>query len=130
MHPDSGRLTPGAISRGRRHAGLDHDPARIPFYLLNDHIREVRQQKIQKAPDSATRVHIGHPDGTPAPDKIVARTELRERRHALMENFWSSLKIELVYRNTWRTRDEADNAIAAAYVDGWYNRERIQKDLG
>jgi putative transposase len=46
-----------------------------------------------------------------------------------MENFWSTLKIELVYRNSWRTRDEADNAISA-YVDGWYNRERIQKDLG
>jgi putative transposase len=48
---------------------------------------------------------------------------------ALMEDFWSTLKIELVYRTTWRTRDEADNAIFA-YVDGWYNRERIQKDLG
>ena len=49
--------------------------------------------------------------------------------NALMENFWSTLKIELVYRNAWRTRDEADNAIFA-YVDGWYNRDRIQKDLG
>ena len=27
--------------------------------------------------------------------------------NALMENFWSTLKIELVYRNSWRTRDEA-----------------------
>ena len=49
--------------------------------------------------------------------------------NAVMENFWSTLKIELVYRNSWRTRDEADNAIFA-YIDGWYNRERIQKDLG
>ena len=46
-----------------------------------------------------------------------------------MENFWSTLKIELVYRHAWRTRDEADNAIFT-YIDGWYNRERIQKDLG
>lgn len=49
--------------------------------------------------------------------------------NALMENFWSTLKIELVYRNSWRTRDEAENAIFA-YIDGWYNTERIQKDLG
>ncbi|WP_310430115.1 IS3 family transposase [Catenuloplanes niger] len=28
-----------------------------------------------------------------------------------MENFWSILKIELVYRKSWRTRDEAENAI-------------------
>jgi putative transposase len=31
--------------------------------------------------------------------------------NALMENFWSTLKIELVYRKSWRTRDEAENAI-------------------
>ena len=49
--------------------------------------------------------------------------------NALMENFWSTLKIELVYRTTWRTRDQAENAIFA-YIDGWYNTERIQKDLG
>jgi transposase InsO family protein len=48
--------------------------------------------------------------------------------NALMENFWSTLKIELVYRRTWRTRDQAENAIFA-YIDGWYNTERIQKDL-
>ncbi|SDZ34313.1 Integrase core domain-containing protein, partial [Saccharopolyspora shandongensis] len=49
--------------------------------------------------------------------------------NALMENFFSTLKIELVYRNSWRTRDEAENAIFN-YIDGWYNTQRIQKDLG
>lgn len=49
--------------------------------------------------------------------------------NALMENFFSTLKIELVYRSSWRTRDEAENAIFT-YIDGWYNRDRIQKDLG
>ena len=48
--------------------------------------------------------------------------------NALMENFWSTLKIELVYRHSWRTRDEAEHAIFA-YIDGWYNTRRIQKDL-
>jgi transposase InsO family protein len=37
---------------------------------------------------------------------------------ALMENFWSTLKIELVYRTAWRTRDEADNAISPTSTAG------------
>jgi putative transposase len=48
---------------------------------------------------------------------------------ALMENFFSTLKTELVYRKLWRTRDEAENALFA-YIDGWYNTERIQHRLG
>jgi transposase InsO family protein len=31
--------------------------------------------------------------------------------NALMENFFSTLKTELVYRTSWRTRDEAENAL-------------------
>jgi putative transposase len=46
-----------------------------------------------------------------------------------MENFWSTLKTELVYRASWRTRDEPENAIFA-YIDGWYNNRRIQAGLG
>lgn len=49
--------------------------------------------------------------------------------NALMENFWSTLKTELVYRTSWRTRDEAENAIFE-YIDGWYNPRRIQRELG
>ncbi|MGW4371779.1 transposase [Nocardia takedensis] len=49
--------------------------------------------------------------------------------NALMENFFSTLKTELVYRNCWRTRDDAENALFA-YIDGWYNSQRIQKKLG
>lgn len=49
--------------------------------------------------------------------------------NALMENFFSTLKTELVYRNSWRTRDEAENALFS-YIDGWYNSQRIQKKLG
>lgn len=49
--------------------------------------------------------------------------------NALMENFWSTLKIELVYRNSWRTRDEAENALFT-YIDGRYDTRRIQARLG
>ena len=46
-----------------------------------------------------------------------------------MENFFSTLKTELAYRNTWRTKEEAENALFAN-IDGWYNTQRIQKKLG
>lgn len=49
--------------------------------------------------------------------------------NALMENFFSTLKIELVYRNSWRTREEAENALFV-FIDGWYNPRRIQRRLG
>jgi len=49
--------------------------------------------------------------------------------NALMENFFSTLKTELVYRRTWKTREEAENELFT-YIDGWYNRERIQARLG
>jgi putative transposase len=49
--------------------------------------------------------------------------------NALMENFWSTLKIELVFDNAWTTRGQAENALFD-YIDGWYNPTRIQKGLG
>jgi transposase InsO family protein len=49
--------------------------------------------------------------------------------NALMENFWSTLKIEVVFGNTWATRAEAEVALFD-YIDGWYNPRRIQKGLG
>lgn len=45
--------------------------------------------------------------------------------NALIENFFSTLKTELVHRNSWRTREEAENA-RFAYIDGWYNTQRIE----
>jgi putative transposase len=49
--------------------------------------------------------------------------------NALMENFWSTLKIELVFDNAWASRSEAENALFT-YIDGFYNPTRIQKRLG
>jgi hypothetical protein len=49
--------------------------------------------------------------------------------NALAENFFSTLKVELVYRTSFQTRDEAELALFR-YVDGWYNPHRIQKALG
>jgi putative transposase len=49
--------------------------------------------------------------------------------NALAENLFSTLKVELVYRTSFRTREEAELALFR-YVDGWYNPHRIQKALG
>ncbi|WP_433258567.1 IS3 family transposase [Streptosporangium sp. CA-135522] len=38
-------------------------------------------------------------------------------------------KVELVYRNTWATREEVGTALFR-YIDGWDNPRRIQKGLG
>jgi putative transposase len=49
--------------------------------------------------------------------------------NALAENFFSTLKVELVYRTSFRTREQADLELFR-YIDGWYNPHRIQKALG
>ena len=49
--------------------------------------------------------------------------------NALAENFFSTLKVELVYRTSFRTREEADLELFR-YIDGWYNPHRIQQALG
>ncbi|WUI64844.1 IS3 family transposase [Actinomycetospora sp. NBC_00405] len=56
----------------------------------------------------------------------VGRRFLRQRADG---ELLLHLKTELVYRRICRTREEAENALFA-YVDGWYNRERIQARLG
>ena len=42
---------------------------------------------------------------------------------------FSTLKVELVYRTSFRTREEADLELFR-YIDGWYNPARIQRALG
>jgi putative transposase len=49
--------------------------------------------------------------------------------NALAENFFSSLKVERVYRTSYRTREEAELDLFR-FIDGWYNPRRIQRELG
>jgi putative transposase len=49
--------------------------------------------------------------------------------NALAENFFSTLKVERVYRTTYRTREEAELDLVR-FIDGWYNPRRIQRELG
>ncbi|MDU4802385.1 IS3 family transposase [Clostridium butyricum] len=48
--------------------------------------------------------------------------------NACIESFHSSIKKEEIYRNTYRTFEEANRAIFK-YIEGWYNRKRLHSSL-
>ncbi len=49
--------------------------------------------------------------------------------NAVAESFFAILKRELVYRETYKTRDEARLSVFE-YIEGWYNRRRRHSTLG
>jgi putative transposase len=49
--------------------------------------------------------------------------------NAPMESFWGMLKQELIYQSHFRTRREAIRAITE-YIELFYNRQRLQSNLG
>ncbi len=49
--------------------------------------------------------------------------------NAPMESFFHTLKVELVHQQRWTTRDEARRDLFA-YVEAYYNRQRIHSALG
>jgi putative transposase len=49
--------------------------------------------------------------------------------NAAMESFWSTLKMELVYRQTFATRQQAREAIFE-FIEVFYNRQRRHSALG
>jgi putative transposase len=49
--------------------------------------------------------------------------------NATMESFWSTLKLELIYRKEYSTRSEATFEIFD-YIETFYNRTRIHSSLG
>ena len=46
-----------------------------------------------------------------------------------MESFFHTLKVELAHQRRWATRDEARRDVFA-YVETYYNRQRIHSSLG
>ncbi len=48
--------------------------------------------------------------------------------NATMESFWSTLKLELVYRRLFLTRSQAQNEIFD-YIESFYNRQRLHSAL-
>lgn len=49
--------------------------------------------------------------------------------NAVVESFFATLKTELVADARWETRAEAISAVIA-WIEGWYNRERLHSTLG
>jgi putative transposase len=49
--------------------------------------------------------------------------------NAVMESFWSTLKLELVYQRKFENRTQARQEIFD-YVETFYNRQRIHSALG
>ena len=49
--------------------------------------------------------------------------------NATMESFWSTLKVELVYRRSFQTRQEAQEEIFR-YIETFYNSRRLHSSLG
>lgn len=49
--------------------------------------------------------------------------------NAFIESFWSSLKLDLVYRHNFTNRQEAQRAIFD-YIESFYNRQRSHTALG
>ena len=49
--------------------------------------------------------------------------------NAVIESFFATLKLELVYETDWATRDEARAALFE-FIEVWYNRERRHSSLG
>jgi putative transposase len=49
--------------------------------------------------------------------------------NAPMESFFHTLKVELVRQRNWNTHDEARRDLFA-YIEGYYNRQRIHSAIG
>lgn len=49
--------------------------------------------------------------------------------NAMIESFWSPMQVELLSRQTWRTRIELANAIFE-YIEIYYNRSRRHSAIG
>jgi len=47
----------------------------------------------------------------------------------MAESLFSTVKTELIYRQRWASRHDAELAIFA-WIEGWYNPERIMDTLG
>ena len=48
---------------------------------------------------------------------------------AMMESFWGTMKIELLDRKKWSTRDELASTIFE-WIECWYNPKRRHSSIG
>jgi putative transposase len=97
----------------------------------------LRRQGIATSTDLTTHTDRGSQYAAEAyRDKLAAHkiTASMSRRgncydNAFVESFFRTLKVELVYRTRFKTRDEAKAAIFE-FIEVWYNRQRMHSSLG
>lgn len=104
-------LVRGALSMALLHR---HPPAGLLFHT---------DRGVQYAAGSF-REALGHAGLVPS---MSRRANCYD--NAAMESFWSTLKLELVYRRDFATRQQA-RAEIFDYLEAFYNRQRIHTSLG
>jgi putative transposase len=116
QRPGRHRPGPWALEYAVWGRGLDDDPAQRRLIHHSDRGAQYTAIRFtQRLADAGIRPSMGS-----VGDSFD---------NALAENFFSTLKVELVYRTSFRTREEAELELFR-YIDGWYNPHRIQKALG
>jgi putative transposase len=126
---------------------LDIFTRKVVGYAMSDHLRsEAVTQALQMALDSEDRDPqlrlISHSDRGVQYASRDYRQKLKSegitasmsRRgncydNAYAESFFHTLKVELVHRRRFKTRQEAAHAIFE-YIEVWYNRRRLHSSLG
>jgi transposase InsO family protein/transposase-like protein len=134
------------------HSGRLALPRRHPRPLQPQDRRLGHGRNPRRHPGSPSPGHGGPPPGSPGqsplpfrPGRAIRGRDFRaalaqahlvpsmSRRgncydHATRESFWSTLKLELVYRRDFATHPEARAAIFD-YIEAFYNRERLHRTL-
>jgi putative transposase len=63
------------------------------------------------------------------PQEVIDEGQETAVYAAVVESFFASLKTELVAEARWESRAGAKSAVVA-WIEGWYNRERLHSTLG
>lgn len=126
-------------------AVLDLATRKVVGWAMRDHLRSelaeaallMAMQRQRPAPGLVHHSDRGSQYAAGEYRKLLARAGLQasmSRRgncydNAPMESFFHTLKVELVHQRRWPTREEARRDLFA-YVEGYYNRQRIHSALG
>ena len=126
-------------------AVLDLATRKVVGWAMRDHLRSelataallMAIQRQRPAPGLTHHSDRGGQYASGEYQKILKQAEMKGSMsrtgncydNAPMESFFHTLKVELVHQQQWATRDEARRDLFA-YMEGYYNRQRIHSALG
>ena len=126
-------------------AVLDLATRKVVGWAMRDHLRSelataallMAIQRQRPAPGLTHHSDRGGQYASGEYQKILQQAEMKGSMsrtgncydNAPMESFFHTLKVELVHQRRWATRDEARRDLFA-YLEGYYNRQRIHSALG